>query len=97
MISTGMLSRCSRSPDVSVVDTTVGGAGVIIGSFLKTFDDFCPTSGKTPADQTNLQYNLPDADTIGDKCQNAGDCVVQLFWATPDFSQASFFGQVEYL
>ena len=37
--------------NVSLVDTTVGGSGEVIGSFLKTFDDFCPTSGKTPADR----------------------------------------------
>jgi len=77
--------------NVSLVDTTAGGSGAVIGSFLKTFDNFCPTSGPTPADQTNLQYTLPDAQTIGSKCQNAGDCVVQLFWATPDFSQNYYY------
>ncbi|KAJ7706186.1 hypothetical protein B0H17DRAFT_1036092 [Mycena rosella] len=77
--------------NVSLIDTTVGGSGAFIGSFLKTFDDFCPTSGPTPADQTQLQYTLPDANTIGNKCQNAGDCVVQLFWATPDFSQNYYY------
>ncbi|KAJ7630932.1 hypothetical protein FB45DRAFT_916962 [Roridomyces roridus] len=63
----------------------------VIGSFLSTFDDFCPTSGPTPADQTNLQFTLPNAATIGSKCQTAGDCVVQLFWATPDFSQNYYY------
>jgi hypothetical protein len=77
--------------NVSLVDTTVGGSGAIIGSFLKTFDDFCPTSGPAPADQTNLQYTLPDAATIGNRCEVAGDCVVQLFWATPDFSQNYYY------
>jgi hypothetical protein len=77
--------------NVSLVDTTVGGAGVVIGSFLKTFDDFCPTSGSTPADQTDLKFNLPSATDIGDKCQKAGDCVVQLFWATPDLSQNYYY------
>ncbi|KAJ6610924.1 hypothetical protein B0H10DRAFT_1953510 [Mycena sp. CBHHK59/15] len=77
--------------NVSLVDTTVGGSGEFVGSFLKTFDNFCPTSGPTPADQTSLQFNLPDANTIGNKCQNAGDCVVQLFWATPDFSQNYYY------
>ncbi|KAJ7092722.1 hypothetical protein C8R44DRAFT_816360 [Mycena epipterygia] len=77
--------------NVSLVDTTVGGSGAFIGSFLKTFDDFCPTSGPTPADQTNLQFTLPNAATIGNKCQTAGDCVVQLFWATPDFSQNYYY------
>ncbi|KAJ7492623.1 hypothetical protein FB451DRAFT_1219052, partial [Mycena latifolia] len=77
--------------NVSLIDTTVGGSGAFIGSFLKTFDNFCPTSGPTPADQSTLQYNLPDAATIGNKCQNAGDCVVQLFWATPDFSQNYYY------
>jgi hypothetical protein len=37
--------------NVSLVDTTTGGSGTIIGGFLKTFDDFCPTSGQTPADR----------------------------------------------
>jgi len=77
--------------NVSLVDTTTGGSGSVIGSFLSTFDDFCPTSGPTPADQTNLQFTLPNAATIGSKCQTAGDCVVQLFWATPDFSQNYYY------
>jgi len=77
--------------NVSLVDTTVGGSGKAIGSFLASFDNFCPTSGPTPSDQTNLQFNLPDANTIGGKCQTAGDCVVQLFWATPDFSQNYYY------
>ncbi|KAF7306923.1 Chitin binding protein [Mycena indigotica] len=77
--------------NVSLIDTTVGGSGAYIGSFLKTFDDFCPTSGQTPADQTNLQYALPDAATIGDKCQRPGQCVVQLFWATPEFDQNYYY------
>ncbi|KAJ7252593.1 hypothetical protein C8J57DRAFT_1351113 [Mycena rebaudengoi] len=77
--------------NVSLIDTTGGGAGEFIGSFLKTFDDFCPTSGETPADQTNLQFNLPSAGDIGSRCQNAGDCVVQLFWATPDFTQNYYY------
>ncbi|KAJ7251296.1 hypothetical protein C8J57DRAFT_1352647 [Mycena rebaudengoi] len=77
--------------NVSLIDTTVGGAGAFIGAFLKTFDDFCPTSGTTPADQTNLQFNLPSASDIGNKCQAAGDCVVQLFWATPDFTQNYYY------
>ncbi|EIM85095.1 uncharacterized protein STEHIDRAFT_122996 [Stereum hirsutum FP-91666 SS1] len=77
--------------NVSLVDTTAGGSGEVIGSFLKTFDDFCPTSGGTPADQSNLQFTLPNADAVGSKCQTAGDCVVQLFWATPDFSQNYYY------
>ncbi|CAK5280220.1 unnamed protein product [Mycena citricolor] len=77
--------------NVSLVDTTTGGSGQIIGGFLSTFDNFCPTSGPTPTDQTNLQYRLPDASTIGNKCQSPGDCVVQLFWATPDFSQNYYY------
>jgi hypothetical protein len=41
----------SGPANVSLIDTTGGGAGEFIGSFLKTFDDFCPTSGETPADR----------------------------------------------
>ncbi|EIN11151.1 hypothetical protein PUNSTDRAFT_111414 [Punctularia strigosozonata HHB-11173 SS5] len=77
--------------NVSLIDTTAGGSGAVIGSFLKTFDNFCPTSGGTPPDQSNLQFNLPSASEVGTKCQNAGDCVVQLFWATPDFSQNYYY------
>jgi len=77
--------------NVSLIDTTTGGSGAFIGSFLSTFDDFCPTTGPAPADQTHLQYTLPDAGTIGNKCQTPGDCVVQLFWATPDFSQNYYY------
>ncbi|KAJ7244795.1 hypothetical protein B0H12DRAFT_1236049 [Mycena haematopus] len=77
--------------NVSLVDTTTGGSGTIVGGFLATFDDFCPTSGPTPADQTNLKYTLPDSATIGTKCQTPGACVVQLFWATPDFSQNYYY------
>jgi len=77
--------------NVSLIDTTVGGSGAFIGSFLASFDDFCPTSGGTPANQSNLQFKLPSADVIGSKCGTAGDCVVQLFWATPDFSQNYYY------
>jgi len=77
--------------NVSLIDTTVGGSGKAIGPFLATFDNFCPTSGPTPANQSNLQFTLPDASTIGSSCQNAGDCLVQLFWATPDFSQNYYY------
>ncbi|KAJ7634300.1 hypothetical protein DFH06DRAFT_685095 [Mycena polygramma] len=77
--------------NVSLIDTTTGGSGSFIGSFLSTFDNFCPTSGPTPTDQTSLKYTLPDAATIGNKCQTPGDCVVQLFWATPDFSQNYYY------
>lgn len=77
--------------NVSLIDTTAGGSGAFIGSFLSTFDDFCPTTEPAPANQTNLQYTLPDAATIGNKCQTPGDCVVQLFWATPDFSQNYYY------
>jgi len=77
--------------NVSLIDTTVGGSGAFVGGFLATFDNFCPTSGPTPADQTNLKYTLPDAATIGNKCQSPGDCVVQLFWATPAFDQNYYY------
>jgi len=77
--------------NVSLIDTTGGGAGKFIGSFLKSFDDFCPTTGTTPADQSSLKFNLPSTAVIGNKCQKAGDCVVQLFWATPDFSQNYYY------
>ncbi|KAH8929971.1 hypothetical protein BT69DRAFT_1235465 [Atractiella rhizophila] len=79
--------------NVSLVD--VNGAkskeGEVIGDFLKTFDDFCPTDGETPADQSKLTFKLPSAKVIGDSCSQAGDCVVQLFWATPDFSQNYYY------
>ena len=38
--------------NVSLIDTTTGGAGTIIGGSLKQFDDFCPISGVTPPDRT---------------------------------------------
>ncbi|KAH7100500.1 hypothetical protein BKA62DRAFT_706502 [Auriculariales sp. MPI-PUGE-AT-0066] len=77
--------------NVTLLDTTGGGAGRILGGFLKTFDDFCPTSGGTPADQSNLQFTLPSATDIGTSCQQDGQCVVQLFWATPDLSQNYYY------
>ncbi|KAH7100414.1 hypothetical protein BKA62DRAFT_620075 [Auriculariales sp. MPI-PUGE-AT-0066] len=77
--------------NVSLLDTTGGGTGRVVGSFLKSFDDFCPTSGTIPADQSNLTFSLPSAAEIGSACQNPGDCVVQLFWATPDFSQNYYY------
>lgn len=36
---------------VSLIDTTTGGTGTVIGGFLKEFDDFCP-NGETPPDRT---------------------------------------------
>lgn len=77
--------------NVSLVDTTTDGAGTIIGSFLKTFDDFCPKPGPAPLDQTSLQFTLPSAAEIGTRCENPGDCVVQLFWATPDLAQNYYY------
>lgn len=41
---------------MSLIDTTVGGAGAFIGSFLATFSDFCPTSGGTPANRRSILY-----------------------------------------
>lgn len=40
--------------NVSLVDTTTGGDGTIIGSYLKTFDDFCPLSGVIPPERAFL-------------------------------------------
>lgn len=77
--------------NVTLVDTTVGGTGEVIGDDLAFFEDFCPTSGVTPADQSNLEFTLPNAATVGNRCQQAGDCVVQLFWATPDASQTYYY------
>ncbi|EJD41108.1 hypothetical protein AURDEDRAFT_115624 [Auricularia subglabra TFB-10046 SS5] len=78
--------------NVTLLDTTDRGSGRIIGDrFLKTFDDFCPVPGPAPADQTNLQFALPSAEDIGDSCQQDGQCVVQLFWATPDLSQNYYY------
>jgi hypothetical protein len=77
--------------NVTLLDTTGGGPGRIIGGFLKTFADFCPTSGGTPADQSNLQFTLPQDDDIADACREDGQCVVQLFWATPDLSQNYYY------
>lgn len=36
---------------VSLIDTTTGGTGTVIGNFLKEFDSFCP-NGETPPDRT---------------------------------------------
>lgn len=77
--------------NVSLIDTTGGGVGEVIGTDLATFDDFCPTTGATPANQSNLQFDLPTAKQVGTKCQAAGDCVVQLFWATPDGTQNYYY------
>jgi hypothetical protein len=41
--------------------------------------------------ETNLQFTLPNSTTVGTRCQNPGDCVVQLFWATPDLSQNYYY------
>ena len=38
--------------NVSLIDTTTGGAGTVIGGSLKHFDDFCPTSGVIPPERT---------------------------------------------
>lgn len=77
--------------NVTLLDVTGAGDGEVIGSQLATFDDFCPTAGAIPADQTNLQFTLPNSTTVGTRCQNPGDCVVQLFWATPDLSQNYYY------
>jgi len=77
--------------NVKLIDTTTGGTGTVIGDSLKQFDVFCPTTGVTPPDQSTLQVTLPDAATLAGRCSKPGDCVTQLFWATPDGSQNYFY------
>lgn len=49
----------------------------------------CLLTNSSP--ETNLEFTLPGAADVGTKCQKPGDCVVQLFWATPDLTQNYYY------
>lgn len=40
-----------------------------------------------PSTESNIQFKLPSANVIGDKCQTPGDCVVQVSGAIVELPQ----------
>lgn len=69
------------SANVSVVSTSTG---QVIGSTLKSWDEYASNSATIPADQTEFSITIPD---VGSDCSSPGDCVIQWFWDAPDIEQ----------
>jgi hypothetical protein len=67
--------------NVSVVSTS---SGSVIGSALKSWDDYASNSATIPEDQKKFSVKIPD---VGSECSKAGDCVLQWFWDATGINQ----------
>ncbi|PNS20769.1 hypothetical protein CAC42_2700 [Sphaceloma murrayae] len=71
------------SANVSVVRTS---DNTVIGTPLKSWDNFAPNAGGASPDQEDFTITIPD---VGTQCSQPGACVLQHFWDAdkPDISQ----------
>lgn len=67
--------------NVSVVSTSTG---QVLGSALKSWDEYASNAYTIPDDQLNFSITIPD---VGSDCSSPGDCVIQWFWDAPDIDQ----------
>jgi hypothetical protein len=67
--------------NVSVVSTS---SGSVIGSALKSWDEYASNSATIPEDQKKFSVKIPD---VGSECSKAGDCVLQWFWDATGINQ----------
>ncbi|KAM0720937.1 hypothetical protein Q7P37_003222 [Cladosporium fusiforme] len=67
--------------NVSVVSVS---SGQVIGSALKSWDEYASNAYTIPDDQLNFSIEIPDT---GSECTSPGDCVIQWFWDAPDIDQ----------
>lgn len=67
--------------NVSVVSTS---SGSVIGSALKSWDEYASNSATIPEDQKEFSIEIPD---VGSECSSPGDCVLQWFWDAADINQ----------
>jgi hypothetical protein len=67
--------------NVSVVSTS---SGAVIGSALKSWDEYASNSATIPEDQKEFTVTIPD---VGSDCSSPGDCVLQWFWDATGIDQ----------
>lgn len=68
--------------NMSIVDTKTN---TIIGSPLKSFEDYASTATGVSDDEKNFDITIPS--DLGSKCATAGDCVLQFWWDAPSVQQ----------
>ena len=67
--------------NVSVVSTS---SGSVIGSALKSWDEYGSNAYTIPEDQEKFTVTIPD---VGSDCASPGDCVLQWFWDAHSIDQ----------
>jgi predicted carbohydrate-binding protein with CBM5 and CBM33 domain len=68
--------------NVSVVDTA---SNSVIGSPLKSWDNYASTATGVTEDETNFSVTIPD--DLGSQCSEAGACVLQWYWFAESIDQ----------
>lgn len=68
--------------NVSVVDTA---SNSVIGKPLKSWDEYASTASGVKDDQTSFSITMPN--DLGDKCTEAGACVLQWYWFAESIDQ----------
>lgn len=68
--------------NVSVVDAA---SNSVIGSPLISWDVYASTATGVTKNETDFSVTIPD--DLGDKCVNAGDCVLQWYWYAQSIDQ----------
>jgi predicted carbohydrate-binding protein with CBM5 and CBM33 domain len=67
--------------NVSVVSTS---SGAVLGSALKSWDEYGSNAYTIPEDQKEFSITIPDE---ASECSSPGDCVIQWFWDAADINQ----------
>jgi predicted carbohydrate-binding protein with CBM5 and CBM33 domain len=67
--------------NVSVVSTS---SGTVLGSALKSWDEYGSNAYTIPEDQKEFSITIPDE---ASECSSPGDCVIQWFWDAADINQ----------
>ena len=67
--------------NVSVVSTS---SGSVLGSALKSWDEYGSNAYTIPEDQKEFSITIPDE---ASECSSPGDCVIQWFWDAADINQ----------
>lgn len=67
--------------NVSVVSTS---SNSVLGSVLKSWDEYGSNAYTIPEDQKKFSVTIPD---VGSDCASPGDCVIQWFWDAHSIDQ----------
>ena len=75
-----------RAPHTGVANVSVvaTASDKIIGSALKSWDEYASNSATIPEDQKEFSITIPD---VGSECSQPGDCVIQWYWDAADINQ----------